>query len=78
MGCGVELWKEQVVTLKTAQLRKTILSKKNEKKWLPLSVVQAIDGPVVLLLTGYHRISSCVVFIDSQPSRFLFLSSFPK
>lgn len=71
------LWKEQVVRLRTAHLRKTFFSKKREKEWLPLGVVQAIDGPVVLLLSGNHRITSCMFLIDSESSWFLFLSSFP-
>lgn len=72
------LWKEQVVRLRTASLRKTFLSKKREKEWLPLGAVQAIDGPLVLLLSGNHRMTSCMFLIDSESSWFQFLSSFSK
>lgn len=73
MGCGVE----QVVSLRTAGLRKTFFSKKREKERLPLGVVQAI-GPVLLLLSGNHRITSCMFLIDSFSHPGLFLSSFPE
>lgn len=72
------LWEEQVVRLRRTGLRKTFFSKKRKKEWLLLVAVQAIECLVVLLLSRYHRMTSCKFLMDSELSCFLFLSSFPK
>lgn len=72
------LWEEQVDRLRRTGLRKTFFSKKRKKEWLLLVAVQAIECLVVLLLSRYHRMTSCKFLMDSELSCFLFLSSFPK